>query len=76
MKVENLKKMMDQQEQYCRRNCILSHGLKEKKDERTNDRVLELFTENLNEDVLIVDLNRPHRIGKKETQTSNHVQLL
>ena len=35
-----------------------------------------LFREELNEDVLLVDLDRTHRIVKKETQTANHGQLL
>ena len=43
MGVEDLEKMIDMQEQYSRRNCILIHGLKAEKNERTNDKVLELF---------------------------------
>ena len=35
-----------------------------------------LFREELNEDVLLVDLDRTHRIVKKETQTANPGQLL
>ena len=58
------------------RNCISIHGLKEEKNESTDDRVLKLFRKELNEDVLLVDLDRTHRIGKKETQTANHIQLL
>ena len=56
---------MERQEQYSRRNCILIHGLKEEKNESTDDRVLKLFREELNEDVLLADLDRTHRIGKK-----------
>ena len=70
MKVEDLKKKTERQEQYSRRNCILIHELKEEKNESTNDRVSKLFTEELNEDVLLADLDRTHRIGKKETQTT------
>ena len=75
MKVEDLEKKMERQEQYSRRNCILIHGLKEEMDESTDDRVLKLFREELNEDVLLADLDRTLRIGKKETQAANHVQL-
>ena len=53
------------------------HGLKEEKNKRTNDRISELFEEELSEDVLLVDLDKTHRIRqKKETQTANHAQLL
>ena len=57
---------MERQEQYSRRNCILIHGLKEEKNKSTDNRVLKLlFREDLNEDVLLVDLDRTHRIKKK-----------
>ena len=57
---------MERQEQYSRRSCILIHGLKEEKNESTDDRVLKLFREELNEDVLLADLDRTNRIGKKK----------
>ena len=57
---------MERQEQYSRRNCILIHGLKEEKNERTNDKVGKLFREELNEDVLLADLDRTHRIETKK----------
>ena len=47
---------MERQEQYSRRNCILIHGLKEEKNESTDDRVLKLFREELNEDVLMLKI--------------------
>ena len=76
MEVEDLEKKMEKQEQYSRTNSILIHGLKEEMNESTEDRVLELFREELNEDVLLADLDRTHRIGKKkETEAANHVQL-
>ena len=65
MNVKNHEKKMDRQEQYRRRNYILIHGLKEEKNGRTDDRVLGLFGKELNEDILIVDLDRTHRIGQK-----------
>ena len=70
MKVQDLEKEMERQEQYSRRNCILIHGLKEEMDESTDDRVLKLFREELNEDVLLADLDRTHRIGKKSDSSS------
>ena len=65
MKIEDLEKKMDRKEQYSRRNCILIHVLTEKKNESDNDRVLKLFRKELNEDLLLVDLDRTHRIRKK-----------
>ena len=76
-KVEDLEKKIERQKQYSRRNCIIIHGLKEEKNESTNDKVVELFREELNEDVLLEDLDRTHRIGKKKkkAQAANHVLL-
>ena len=76
MKVEDLEKKMESQGQYSRRNCILIHGLSEEKNKSTDDRVFKLFRVGLNEDVLLADLDRTHRIRQKETQAANHVQLL
>ena len=56
---------MEEQEQYSRRNCILIQGLKEEMNEIIDDRALKLFRQELNEDVLLADLDRTHRIGKK-----------
>ena len=61
LEVEDLEKKMDRQEQYSRRNCILIHGLKEEKNE---SRYMK------NEDILLVDLDRTYRIGKKRDSNS------
>ena len=61
---------MERQEQYSRKDCILIHGLKEEMDKSTDDRVLKLFRDELNEDVLLADLDRTHRIGKKSDSSS------
>ena len=45
-------------------------ALKEKMDKSIDDRVLKLFREKLNEDVLLADLDRTHRIGKKSDSSS------
>ena len=65
MKVQDLEKKLERQEQYSRRNCILIHGLKEEMNRSADDRVLKLFREELSEDVLLADLDRTHRNGKK-----------
>ena len=57
---------MGRQKQYSRRNGILIQGLKEEMDQSTDDRVLKLFSEELNEDILLADLDRAHKIEKKK----------
>ena len=62
MKIEDLEKKMGRQKQYSRRNYILIHGLKEEMNESTDDRFFKLFREELNEDLLLADVDRIHRI--------------
>ena len=69
-----LRKKIERPEQYSRRNCILIHGLKEEKNESTDDRVLKLFREELNEDVILADLDRTHRIGKKKRKSTSKLR--
>ena len=69
---------MNRQEQYSRKDCILVHGLKKETDESTDDRVLKLFREELNEDVLLVNLDRTHIVGKKRLKqqtTSSYCKI-
>ena len=61
IKVEDLEKKIERQEQYSRQNCIIIHGLKEEKNESINDKVVKLFREELNEDVLLEDSSSKSR---------------
>ena len=67
---------MERQEQYSRRNCILIHGLKEEIGKSTDDKVLKLFREELNEDALLADLDRTHRIGKKSDSNNKPLPVI
>ena len=46
-KLEVVEIMVDKQEQYSRRNGLLVHGLEEKKDESTDDLVLQTINTDL-----------------------------
>ena len=50
--------------------------IERRKDESIDDRVLKLFREELNEDILLVDLDRTHRIGKKRDSNSKPRQVI
>ena len=62
--VKDLKQKVDRQEQYSRRNCLLIHGIKEEKDENTDNVVIKFIQDDLQEEINIEDLDRTHRIGK------------
>lgn len=64
---KDLEKIIDRQEQYSRRNCILIHGVKEEQNEDTDNVVVKIIKDNLEEDVPLTELDRSHRIGKKNS---------
>ena len=64
---KDLEQIIDSQEQYSRRNCILIHGVKEEQNEDTDNVVVKLIKDNLEEDVDLTELDRFHRIGKKKS---------
>lgn len=64
--INTLQDDIDNLEQYSRRNCLLIHGVKEKKDENTNHQSLKVFRDNLKLDIQSSDLDRSHRIGKHQ----------
>ena len=46
-KIEKLERIVDRQEQYSRRNCLLLHRIAEGESENTDDLVLETLNEKL-----------------------------
>ena len=64
---KDLEQIIDKQEQYSRRNCILIHGVKEEQNEDTDNVVVKLIKDNLEEDIDLTELDRSHRIGKKKS---------
>lgn len=64
--IAKLEDDLDTQHQYSRRNCILIHKVEESDDEVTDDLALKIFKENLNIEIPKSDLDRTHRIGRKD----------
>ena len=62
-KVDDLEMLQDDAEQYSRRNCLVVHGLVEKKDESTDDLLKKFCKDRL--DVIVEDseIDRSHRLG-------------
>ena len=76
------KKLMDcensqeEQEQYSRRNCLRIYGMPEKKDENSDDVVLQLVNSKLNLGFQVreSDLDRTHRIQPRKPRTEGAEQ--
>ena len=62
-KVDKLSSLVDRQEQYSRRNCILIHGLKESQSEDTDNVVINKMKIEMDLDISPGDIDRIHRIG-------------
>ena len=62
-KVDDLSEVVEKQEQYSRRNCLLLHGIHEKKQENTDELCIKAINDNLDLDINNRDINRTHHIG-------------
>ena len=65
-KVKNLEKEIDKHEQYSCRNCLLVHRIVETDDEVTDDLVIDTISPKMNIEISLANLDRTHRIGKKQ----------
>ena len=62
-KVDKLSSMVDRQEQYSRRNCILIHSVKENQNEDTDEVVVNKLKSEMDLEISPGDIDRTHRIG-------------
>ena len=60
-----IRELVDQQEQYSRRNCLLVHGTTGAKSENLDDLVLKTVNEKLDINITENKIDRSHRIGRK-----------
>ena len=64
VKVSELTSSVEKQDKYSRCNCLLFHGINEKKDEDTDKISLNTLNENLQSELTELNIERYHRIGK------------
>lgn len=60
--ISSLRDVMEEQEQYSRRNCLRFQGIKESTNEVTDDAIIKLVREKLHIDIQPSDIDRSHRI--------------
>ena len=66
--------VIDRQEQYSRRNCLLLHGIEEESNENTDQCVIEVLCKTMGETISIQDIDWTHRLpGKKPNGKSRPV---
>ena len=62
-KVDDLSEPEEQQEQCSRHNCLLLHGIPEKKQENTDELCIKAINEHVDLDINHRDIDKTHRIG-------------
>ena len=63
-RLDDQDKRLDDQEQYTRRNCLLLHGVKEEKNEDTDQSAVDIINKDVDVEISEKDLDRSHRLGK------------
>ena len=60
--------VLEDLQQYSRRNCVLVTGVPEEKDENTDELIKHLSTDKLEVPLADEDIDRSHRVGKPKTK--------
>ena len=67
--------VVDRQEQYSRRNCLLVHGIAEETVKDTDEKIINTLQQSMNETIKTEDIDRSQRLGKpKPSKMLNLVQ--
>ena len=62
-RIEEIDAVLDRQEQYSRRNCILIHGIDEIEREDTNELSIKVIEKHMNQETKAENIDRSHRLG-------------
>ena len=60
--------VINRQEQYSRRNCLLLHVIEEESNESTDQRVIVVLCESMGETISIQDIDQTHRLPAKKVK--------
>ena len=61
---------MDRQEQHSRRNCLLIHGIDEENQENTDEVVIIVLKQEMDEEITHLDIDRSHCLGNQKLEKS------
>ena len=59
--------VVDRQEQYSRRNCLLVHGIVGETDEDTDEKIISTLQQSVDETIKSEYIDRSHRLGKPKS---------
>ena len=61
---------MDRQEQHSRRNCLLIHSIDEENQENTDEVVIIVLKQEMDEEITHLDIDRSHCLGNQKLEKS------
>ena len=59
--------VVDRQEKYSRRNCLLVHGIMEETVEDTDEKIMNTLQQSMDETITPEDIDRSHRLGNSKS---------
>ena len=66
-RLDEMDAVVDRQEQYSRRNCLLLHGIVEETGEDKDEKIINTVQQSMDETIKPEDIDRLHRLGKPKT---------
>ena len=66
-RLDEMDAVVDRQEKYSRRNCLLVHGIVEETVENTDEKILNTLQQSMDETIKPEDIDRSHRLGKSKS---------
>ena len=68
--------IIDRQEQYSCRNCLLLHGIEEKSNGNTGQRVINALSESMGKIISIQNIDRAHRLPRKKPNGKSRLVIV
>ena len=66
-RLDEMDAVVDRQEQYSKRNCLLVNGIVEQAVEDTDEKIINTLQQSMNETVKPEDIDRSRRLGKPKS---------
>ena len=66
-RLDEMDAVVDRQEQYWRRNCLLVHGIVEETVEDMDKKIINTLQQSMDETIKTEDTDRSHRLGKRKS---------
>ena len=68
--------VLNRQEQYSRRNCLLIHGVDEVQGKDTDELSIRVIEEHMNKKIKPEDIDRSHRLGNPKKSINVKLQSI